>query len=689
MNFALPVVVRTIILCISAIILSCVEGVEWKVTEATNMSAVLEILSAGDIVTIQHGRFSDPSFCGVELHTPNVTVRGLGDVMIDCSGHSSRHMHILGANITIQGLSFSNGIAENGENGGCILISGNNAVIKGCNISGCTATWGGGIWVSDDIDFSTVMENVVISGCTAERGGGIGAASTLTIKGDFWSIENQASLVGGAIYLHVDKGKVIFESGKAALFERNSAWFGGGGIFLFDGGLLVAQRPMNFSENRAHLYGGAIFVQSSKLDVQDVVFHRNTVASQGGALNCKSKPGMLPTTATFHGDVIFVSNSVTGLGDSDGYGGAIKAEGTPQLPATIEFRKSLQMLDNQARYGGGLYTYDSANISVGRLSASRNQGAFGGAVSLRNSEMRIQEGALDSNEAQRGGAFYLSNSRLTAANCALAENLASEQGGALALLQKSTATLSNVSFESNRLRASTTRVSYGPTDQGCKPSDPCGGGAVFVSESELEASGAAFRDNAAPDHDGGAVLACGSARVALSQANFINNSAGANGGAIAAVDQSTLVVSGSLLVRNQAGAEGGALFAQCAGVTLASSNISSNRAGSNGAGIATYSALMAHGYSIFRDNAATGSGGAIFASGFPAQVSVGLDGALEIANNSAGRSGGGAALQLAASFRVEFKQCPETCAPWLRGNGLCDTDWCAHIRVSWALFSFR
>ncbi len=582
-------------------------------------------------------------------------------------------MHISSANITIQGLSLLHGRADDGQNGGCILISGDNAVIKDCNISGCIATWGGGIWVSEAIGSTTILDRVVISRCTAERGGGIGVASNLRIREHFWSFENEASLVGGALYLHLEEGKVIFESGQPALFERNSAWFAGGGIFLYDGSFLVAQRPMLFSENSAYLYGGAISVQSSHLDVQDVEFYSNVVWSQGGAICLKSKPDVLPTTVTFHGDAIFVSNRAIGDGNADGYGGAIKAEGTPQLPATLEFRKSLQMRDNSARFGGALYTYASTNITVSVLSASRNTGLLGGAVSLRHSEMHVLSGGLDNNVARRGGAFYVTNSILTAAGCALVENSAMDQGGALAILESAVA-LRNTRLERNRAIASGLLPEL--EDYVCKPGDPCGGGAVFVSgSSELDVSDAVLTGNAAPGFDGGAVLACGQARVSLTQSRIQNNSAGANGGGVAALDQSTLAVSDTLLLHNRAAAEGGAVFARCAGATLASSSVGNNQAGSNGAGISTYSGLVLRGGSIFRDNAAAGSGGAIFASGHRAQLIVGPDGALEVANNSAGRSGGGAALQLSAAFRVEFNSCPKTCATWRRGNGVCETDW--------------
>lgn len=212
----------------------------------------------------------------------------------------------------------------------------------------------------------------------------------------------------------------------------------------------------------------------------------------------------------------------------------------------------------------------------------------------------------------------------------------------------------------------------------CKPSDPCGGGGLFLTGQTMAQVGPAvtLAGNAATRGDGGAILVLENAVMTASDCTLANNSALRGGGA-AVLGSAELNAISSLFFGNSAGSEGGAIFSSSEGrnLSMASVTFDSNSAVKRGGGLSLFSSSLLRSTVRFRENAAGLQGGAIFASGYAAQIFVGADSSVELSRNVATSNGGGAALVDGGGFVIEFDACPSKCTATMRGNGQCNIEW--------------
>jgi predicted outer membrane repeat protein len=304
-------------------------------------------MSGGEVLNVPPGLYGG-SECGVNIYADNVTIRASpGEVVIDCNGEE-RHLTVYGQNVNIEGLILVNGSSKSEEctdshrtcsiilDGGCILIFGNNTLIRNSTVSGCRAArHGGGISVPDN-DVHIEFHGVVISNSTAQRGAGIWSHGHLTLM-DCSFIANTASGDGGAVSVQ-GPGASLFAM--HTLFSRNVALRGcGGGIAamtknstldpsipcvvehpLWNYSFLALSDGVTFTGNKAGGQGGAVYAQDG-VDLlihgerAEVLFERNS-AKRGGALY---------TSLVDHaisGRVVFRGNAATGEGD----GGAVHVD---------------------------------------------------------------------------------------------------------------------------------------------------------------------------------------------------------------------------------------------------------------------------------------------------------------------------------------------------------------------------
>lgn len=167
---------------------------------------------------------------GATLNISDVTVAGT----ITCSGTINMASGTVRGRVELHGTSsrFSmNGgkiTGGNGENGGGLSINGGSASIYRGEISGNSATKGGGIYVGPDENGNIgslsikTYSTVNITNNSATFGGGIYAMASCEINGATIS-NNTASQNGGGIYSHktitLDSGSVI--SGNTAAGKNN------------------------------------------------------------------------------------------------------------------------------------------------------------------------------------------------------------------------------------------------------------------------------------------------------------------------------------------------------------------------------------------------------------------------------------------------------------------------------------
>ena len=642
-------------------------GRQREIFSNSSISSALTDILPGDVLILNGGTYSGSENCNINVITPNITILGsTGRVIIDCNG-ASRHMTIFGSNVTLKDMEVVNGYAS--DRGGCIMILGALATyIINVHFFNCSSNYGGGLYVHSVVIFAPTLINVTFTDCFAYDGGGVflQSSSIIAIACTFRS--NIAQNLGGGIFLSLSTASL---DGDLTIFENNRAVQVGGGICLLDGSFLTVHGKIRFSRNTA-LGGGAVYVQGAVLEVKnDAYFFENYALEYGGAIAAIATSSLFAVSLTFSCTSIFRSNRVI---EGSGSGGAILVQGMDEKTALFRFAGNVTLTNNTAPSGGAVCVqFNSQMVMDGESYFVQNSavGGMGGAAFVfTDSSITIAWAYIDGNSAgMRGGGIYLVDSNASIRGI-LSDNIAGDAGGAIALYGASTAHLYDVTLEHNSVS--------GISKASCTQTDPCGGGALFLTDkTELRLGPqAAMKWNLVEGSgDGGALLLCQSAVAFVHNVSICNNSADGRGGGASSLDGSSIFFSQSLFNSNRAVSDGGAVYAGGVAVGFISVTVSSNFAGQNGGGLCLFAPLSLELVNLFLNNSANGQGGALFASGSLAKVTVQLYSSAEFLGNAAGADGGAVALEGDAAFQIDLDQCLPPCLDAMRGNGYCDVEW--------------
>lgn len=297
-----------------------------------------------------------------------------------------------GSSLTVRDSIFLNNHSD--VEGGAIDFSGDEvAIVTGSTFIGNSALEGGAINVDYDLDLvadSTFTDNETTSG----RGGAI------LIVGDVYDkdVDGESGLIDN-------------------IFSNNSAESSGGAVYVsgvFSGSLMSKN---TFKGNSAGLDGdgGAFFLDDdfeNGSQMIDNVFSGNTAGDDGGAvmLYWDMDEGTLISGNTFS------ENKADGNGgeggDNGGEGGGLQID--DNLGGTITNNR---FLNNEADYGGGLYSEDLTGTAVITMNTFRSNVATadGGGIWLDDNGYDSSELAIFTKNSFRGnrasdngGALYLS-----------------------------------------------------------------------------------------------------------------------------------------------------------------------------------------------------------------------------------------------------------------------------------------
>jgi predicted outer membrane repeat protein len=198
--------------------------------------------------------------------TRDVTIEGPGASLLTVSGGDNSRVFEVAARVkaaTLSGLTISNGVAGTTELGGGILNHGTLAV-DGCNLSGNSATYGGGI--ADDFGGTLTLSACTVSDNSAFEGGGIWNGGTLTFAnctiGSYVDPTTGVTVPGNNSY----EGAGIYNQGTAhalnSVLSGNAAtdgdWGGGFGGGIYNVGALTVS-TCTVSGNSAGNGGGGIY----------------------------------------------------------------------------------------------------------------------------------------------------------------------------------------------------------------------------------------------------------------------------------------------------------------------------------------------------------------------------------------------------------------------------------------------
>ena len=418
-------------------------------------------------------------------------------------------------------------------------------------------------------------------------GGGIfqqNSTVTFDMHSNVSFIENSAVHVGGAISSNRSELTILGR----ALFEKNFAKSGGGALsgqrnsrILCNSSrerVIFRNNYLDYQKSR----GGAIFTNSSYVELEGVLFERNT-AESGGAIASKDNYLHISTCD-------FYNN--TALSD----GSAVTFSGTFAL---FDGENSFQC--NLANFGGTV-SVNFANVTFsGRNNFSNNIATNGpGSLFLRSISRGVICGnfIFYRNHAIRGAGLNAIQSNLRiCGNSSFIENSATISGGGMVFFLCNLNITGQLTFLQNSATDSGSAVYIRDSSVMISAKMNISGGTTIGSSQLLEGS-LAFLD----------------CHVRLSGELILENNTGDMGGAISARNSTMDILGCIQCIRNLAHTSGGALFVKNSIIRLR------NNSDCN---------------SIFQTNIAYDKGGAIYAI----DSTISLSGSQRFLLNSASQGG--------------------------------------------------
>ncbi len=517
-----------------------------------------------------------------------------------------------------------------------VIINGNGATIE-------RDTGSGNFFRLFFINYpgSLTLNDVTLQGGDIRTFGGTGQPS----KGN-----------GGAILVRI--GTLTLNN--VNIFGSNAVF--GGGIYVFDGGDLIAE-DSSISGNIAYLGGGAIYISGlgSTVDLTNSVLLNND-GLEGGAVYA----GGASTFTATGGSIGEVGSPNEARQDFDefttywGRGGAIYSAGS----GTNVNLYSLVVEANAAYNGGAIYNVGGAevlidNSRVGGTSAPGgntaiadgggiyNQG-IGSLVTVVTGIISYNEatsvddtiGVIDNDSSDGGGIFNRGGADVViSTNSTISNNVAARGGGIYSQDIPSSVTISDTTIADNEAISISVNI---PQDSA--PED--GGGISNTGGSILSLTTVTVEDNSAHDRGGGLFQQDGDSSATVITSLFDTNTA-YNGGGVFVSGGSTISFTNTDFTSNVAtvvtsaneNVGGGGLFADSqATITLSGGSFSQNSANSGAGILINGAATMTCTDTDFTQNTATGVGseaaGLSTGLGGGAVRSVGFNTVVTLTNNN-------------------------------------------------------
>lgn|GEM_PF-2029791 len=526
--------------------------------------------------------------------TRNIEITGLPDLTlagnVAATSTSTETINGGGYNIkfscdaTVRNLEFYGLGASSTTAGPITIASGTEVEAEHVTVTNCTNTNGdgGGIYNAGTL----TLKNCTVSGCTATSGdaagqgfgGGIYSeyASSLTVE-NTTVIGNRATL-GGGICIGISCNAQITDS----TIQSNSAesatlgTFGGGGIFINDGGSLTLSGD-----------DSKIILNTAKSTTTGKIPH-------GGGVLCRG-------SMTMEGGTISQNEVIADFTDGYGYGGGVALE---PIGST----------------SSGTFTMSGGSISG-------NEATFGGGIANRGLNLVLSGGTIgdiNGNTASYGGGVYVGSfpfttpkeATCTISGCTIERNSATAYGGGI-FSEDSSITFNAGSVEFNKVESSSIdyiggggiyikqgTLNFGGTGEIKNNSaqtnkiSAAGGGLYIYDGGIVNMDGGLIKENSAKSPSGptgcaqgGGVYISGSGKMTLSDGTISNNntystttSGSSMGGGVFVYTGGEMTMTGGLIKDNGYPAStilGGGIYS-FGSLTLTSGTITTNNASSGG-----------------------------------------------------------------------------------------------------------
>ena len=698
------------------------DGTTW-VDAYTNLTTALSNDAHGDDLWLAAGTYRDDSTFA--LDTANISLYGgftsgmaWGDrdpaahiVILD--GQSARRvMTITAAGVTLDGLTVKDGTIGGANDGGGVHGSSTGLTITNCiftaNFSG---RYGGGLYVAAGAEALTVVDSIFTNNQSAHSGGAIYGAAVPFQLVNCRLANNATKYRGGAIYNTGVDGQA--NRYQACVFVGNQATnasYEGGAIDVEDGSLELID--CGFTNNSGAAYGGAVFADTAtdSAFLSNCTFTANSSQSQGGAARILTLCTMIDCVfqdnrTVSYGGALAMDPGVARAGGTNRYANClflqnkttISSAGALYAVRGYQEFTDCEFIENTARLdGGAIYGHSTAerltliNCDFIGNQATNATASDGGAIwnqnaiiadnctFISNTAAGGTAGAIygDSdheeineftdclflkNESQKssGGGIILMDGYVEMSHTDFIKNWANDHGGGFYLSSGGEGLIAdNCRFVSNtalRLDGGAILCDNGMTLTDC----------VFLGNSAKNFGGAIRSDTDNGDAE----------TISLIDCQFVDNHSTNNyAGAVYAID-GHLVIQGCGFTNNSARVYGGAIYAAGAqDMTIQNCEFENNAAGvvsGHGGAIYNNSLLQTIRNTVFKDNSAFHSGGAIYASAGD-HIITDCEFSGNEANTTVAGHGGGAMYIAGNYYNSSFSNCTFTAntAPNQQGGAL-------------------
>lgn len=545
----------------------------------SSIAGAIAVAGDGDLILVEGGRtFYEHDLI---IYNKDLTIQGGYD---GCASASSEPttinanalgfvIEVKGANVNLTNLVITNGSTTNG--GGIRAIDdvsvGSNVTLDNTKVDLNQAVNGGGIYISQNSIITLTNDSDITHNSATSNGGGARVWGKLI--GHDWNSkisDNQAPYGGG---ISVPDGELDF-SGSHVI--HNQATINGGGIHVYEGGVLNIGGSSNISQNSAEM-GAGIYADFATIGSTSMVLHSNTATLFGGGIYLNN--GSVLTGSNIHLGYIFTNpdlgknRAVNGAGlfvdntstanfsgvivnnYADNHGGSIYMSATS---GNVTISNSSINTNTSGNEGGAAFVYGGILKLTGPLTIENNTATnYGGAIAVHNvgsAEILASGGniSIHDNNSARGGAFYLHNN--------------------------DTLKLHAISSYPLEIFDNTASVS---------------GGAGFADDGGYFDNYGQVRIYGNSALDGGAFYLTGGSKIWLDDYSFtfpeIFDNSAANGGAIYALNSPLVrfdgAIVGSELGGNQATWHGGALYLESSIMTAQNTAFINNQAADHGGAI--------------------------------------------------------------------------------------------------------
>ena len=356
-----------------------------------------------------------------------------------------------GATLTLNKIILKNG---NAEKGGAVYVEAANSFIaQTVDFINNTAVYRGGaiysecfvnvtdcVFDSNDITFRTANDDNGGAAIYNLRGILLIKDSKITnnLKDIVIRDGNSGDLLIGAV---VTSGETIIDN---VYFANNTGSWGGAISsvgYLNPDDYVLSVLNSKFEGNNA-TFGGAIFVESSNLDVRNCTFENNRGVGVGSSGTSDTQGGAI---VIFPGDSHAEIIDSTFIGNSANLGGAVSFPGV----ASDTFVDNCTFVDNSAVNGGAVYFFsEEGSLSVSNSDFVGNDAsAWGGAICVSdNASITITESNFEENTAAAATIVTFGSSSLAIDGCNFTENANTYDWGVVTVYSTGDANIENSEF---------------------------------------------------------------------------------------------------------------------------------------------------------------------------------------------------------------------------------------------------